>query len=308
MATNILKTIRTPLLLFLAALFGYFFNYVGDVRKNSIRYLDLKYEKILSVLSTKVISDKKLKILWENEKTPIKSLGVNNVKLFNFSDKDFEDIIVRVKVTSSEGGSPDVLYSDYFDKDGLSKSIIEETPVKEKDGSIIYEYKVPIINRNYDLAPVFTARYFFKNNNRLTTVAIIQKKGVEKRNFSLKNFDRRSVFEKYGAIMVAVVISCLYFAAIIMAFRSGKKKELPAIKNNIEIIIRKLKDLDVTKDENDLTKISTEILFALRLNRWKKEPTIFRRLISKKKPSIEDIEKALLHNNTNSANAKKQRS
>ena len=288
------------------------FNYIGEERKGTLRYLDIDYELIESVLSSDVISDKKLKILWEDDPNPVRNIGSNTIKIYNFSDKDFEDVIVRVKITSTIGSEPNVLYSEYIDKDGLSKSIKAEPVTKENDGSLIYEYKISTVNRNYDLTPVFKAMYFYKDKDRLNLVAAIEKKGVEKRGFSLKHFDRKSLFEKYGPTTLIILLIGIYVAVIIILIIGVKResKKLPVMyKERSEIVKQELKKLNVSANEEELTNFSIDVLHNLRFHQWKTIPSVLRSSffpLFRKEPKKEELYKMILENSTNSFAAKKQ--
>ncbi|MCI5219771.1 MAG: hypothetical protein D3914_11450 [Candidatus Electrothrix sp. LOE2] len=286
MSSKVLRSFGVVLSLFLAALFGYFFNTIGEESRNAVRFLDIENDTIRTVISSKSIGADKLKIFWDNDKSPIDKIGAFVVKAYNFSDKDFENVVLRIKVETEGGGEPNVLYDDYYDDEKLSSSIKAESPVKEKDGSHVYKYTIPTVNRNIDYTPFFTARYFVKDETKLNTVASLVKKGLEEREFSLNHLKRGSILEQYSPLLFTIMLISGYILIIYMILKCGNKIDKNAKKVSVASLSTSLKKYNLeSADDNEATNMAIDIYYQMNIERWDFLPKWYRLLFWFSKPN-----------------------
>ena len=112
------KNLGGIILVLFSALIGYAVNAVKESSSNKKRYIDCWKNVSYSNINKSDLVEKNIQILINGK--PVNNLSSIDVKLYNFSDKNFADIPVYIELIPAKGDSLQLIEEDV---DGIGKNI-----------------------------------------------------------------------------------------------------------------------------------------------------------------------------------------
>lgn len=281
-------------LLIIGALVGHFVLQYQSQNSERLRYLDvqkLPEENILKTPATLTTA-----IEYTVNKKPILGLSSIRIRIFNFTDRDYEKVPVTITLKSKNNDALSIISKRAVGEGDLETSIETVKESTDQPDKKYYKasYNVKILNRNTQLTPAFDVVYFVEGNEPPGVDSVqIDFKGVKTRDFEYKHY-----YEKYGATQIPYLLISLCILMLLIGvfliwsfIRALKQRktidkelfgDLNAIflKADSELVFRGIK----------VRERAVEGLFQhIREFYWNKRSWLDRRVLRRYAPDIADL-------------------
>lgn len=279
------------LTLIIGSLLGYYVDLFKDDRKNQVQYLDIRTESnkaILRKLSTK--NNGEVNLTWNGNL--IDSVSKITVDIYNFSNKDFEDVPVFIDLALESGKKVEIIDIQGEGESGVEDhQYIDGYPKNTSDNSSIYGVNIEIINRTTSYKPGYRLNFLIKGAEIPSISVSARKKGIKSQGFTSFKFDEKSFIEKYLPFIIIIIFTVAYISFFVWLLKHSKKRALRRYGELVPYISDHLDNLQNNSGDN--AEVSKGIIQALREFRWGKLDRVDRLIFQRKKPAIEELEEEL---------------
>lgn len=270
-------------------------------KDNKTRFLDYSFDinnKLLSVPEKEVSKD--IKIFYRD--SLINNLTSVDILLFNFSDRDYENVTVNVELRSSRSKDTlNIIQSNSEDMNKLPGQVVFVGEVPTFENKKILQYNIKTVNRSSSQTvnkatnnnssrnlessvPVVKLSYLMTGSMLLQVKVSVDKKGLLLRKYDFENYEQLWISRtKFYILMSAISFLYLLFLTEVIKVISGhfrknaiaKKlfeekriisetlsKEYPEL-NNLPDIVEKI--YEVQKKEEEAKGGWLKKLFGIRI-------------------------------------------
>jgi len=156
-----------------------------NAEENKLRYLDYTVRTQDKLINPPRIPARKLELLLDGK--PLESISKVVVEIYNFSDRDYDDVPVYLELKSDDGNL-DVISQEVTGRGGVPESVTEIPLNKpsETTGALGYCYKINPVNRSsadslWYAEPAFRTGFLVRGGTAPKVDVKTSKKGVELR-------------------------------------------------------------------------------------------------------------------------------
>ena len=271
---TIIQIVIGSILLVIGAIVNQFFIDYND----RIRYLERRTEISEGILSRTPISKDDISIKYKEE--ILNDISFISVKLYNFSDKDFEDIPVYIDLNPVSKSSVEVLVEYASGAKRLPVKEIEVSGLKEDPRIVRYGYLIKAANRLED-NEIFSSSFVVAGNVAPIPSIEIQKKGLESREFSRSSVSALSRIQILAIILLVIILIVAYVMFLVYIERQLRKREPKIDKEIVDGIISseqfKNKIGTYTPDADMQSIVSYIVSESRKRNRWINIPKFLRK-------------------------------
>lgn len=247
------------ILLVIGAFIGNAFQKYRTAEDSAPRYFDYFLSINNNIVTQLKDVDKQVTI--EINKEKIENLGLVNIRLYNFSDRDFDAVPIRIEINSKK-----IISSNYYGYDGSRELVKEDSIKNNQDTSITKKYFILNLASRKKLTPIFSADFLIDGNiNENDVKLFIDKIGLDKRDFNYDHFNNKSIWESDWFIAIVVIIGIalggLILGMILLRISNmGQKKYEAKVSSFItEILKNKYKSDIISFSIEDFVKLYFKI-------------------------------------------------
>ncbi len=282
--------------LLIGAFIGYYVDIIKTQNQNKTRYIDVKIDNERGVLQAPDIVDD-VEIIW-NKTDIIKAISSITVRLYNFTDKDFEKVPVYIELIPTDDQEIKIIASNTVGENDLPDSInaLKNIGKPSSEKIIKYGYEIDTLNRSDDLQYIFKATYLIKGNTLPNANVYIKKKGLKEQVFSIKHYQSdptiKEVLLKALVVILLIGITVGYIYLLRWMLKIGQKRKIK-LANEHALYIKSL-----IEDDNDNFTVNTnlstdevakQITYELRMIGWNKLSKTDKWLMKSSMPKIDDV-------------------
>jgi hypothetical protein len=246
------------------------------------KYFEYYFDPNPNFLSKPNLSGKKVAFFMDEK--PIENLSQLRVTIYNFSDKDFENIPIYFELSNKNGDSIKLVNASAFREDGITDGIKEKIEINPSNikGAVKKRYDISNLSRKNEWKTSFTIDFFFEGKSVPECKVYTDQTNAEARKLDISKFDFSAWYES-----IYFVVGCLLIIAIFAFYRD----RIDTVKRNKEIIDFTAKHLE---NDKHLTLISSnleiakETFFLRELYLWEKTNRLYKRIFKNREPKRDD--------------------
>lgn len=163
---------------------GIYFERTQSSENNQTRYLDVRTESNAGILSRPSMPGRNLEILLDSK--PIDNISSTSVRIYNYSDRDFENVPVLLELRSgSENSVLEILHQKVLGPGGIEETVQRIPSSNKRSEPNHLRFLLATVNRSLDSSePVFEALFIAQGNEPPKIKLHIDKKGLKHRTYS----------------------------------------------------------------------------------------------------------------------------
>lgn len=220
----LIQIIAGMIILAIATVAGIYVEKFSTKNSNRIRYLDFKVDNS-NLLSAPAIQGQHLKILLGEK--PINNLHQLTVKLFNFSDVDYENIPVYLELLPNNNEKFNVVSVKAVGSKSIPE-IIENIKIDSSNNSHKhrYGYKIKTANRGkYGSESHILLVTFLITGNAPDIKININKKGVKSQRFNYFDYrNKHKLFPEWVSDILPIMAVLIFYGIMVfIAFKFQKR-------------------------------------------------------------------------------------
>lgn len=194
---------------------GLYINNIREKKSNQKRHIDCFERVVFNGLDSTELNEHNFQVLYNGG--PVHGVSTIDVELYNFADRDCENIKILIEITPKKGDSLQILEAIVLGphRHTVGLKTIENNSKKTLRGSIRFEYELEAANRADSLSDVlFDANYGIISREEPTLKVTIQGKGLEKGSYSRGHYQKLMWWETDDAFAIFFLTGIILFAII----------------------------------------------------------------------------------------------
>ena len=270
--------------LVLGAFFGSEFERQRSEDEGNMRYLDLREVRSSGLLNDAQSSGLDIEITRGGE--PIEDISQVSIELYNFSDRDFEDVMVYVTLEHQRSeNAVETFYQHAVGARGVSESVtsVPTLPVTDRPGAVRYGYRVSTMNR-LGTDEVFSVSFIVNGDVAPAATVYVDEVGLDTRPFSSRRLYERTWGETL--LIFGVYIGSLVVYVGVIAFGMVRRRNLARAKRKriaaaIAGYLERPGTSSVITNARDLTSIASHIEEVQVRDDWENAGRFLRPVLAK---------------------------
>lgn len=211
------------IVLAIATVAGIYVEKFSIKNSNRIRHLDFKIDNS-NLLSVPAIQGQHLNVLLGEK--PIKNLHQLTVKLFNFSDIDYENIPVYLELLPNSSEKFNVVAVEAVGSESIPE-MIEQIKIDSSNNSHKYRYgyKIKTANRGKGSESHILLVTFLITGNVPDIKINIDKKGVKSQRFNIFNYrNKYKLFPEWASDIAPIMVVLIFYGLMIFIALKFQKR------------------------------------------------------------------------------------
>jgi hypothetical protein len=240
---------------------------------SQVRYLDYIVNYRPGILTRPDIHGRKIEILLDQK--PIENLSEVEVSVYNFSDRDYEDVDFYVDLVPA-GGPVEVLAQDVVGARGRYETVEPLRDVVPDPGELRYGYRVKTLNRSGFDVPAFQARYLTLGGTSPRARVEAIKTGVELRPF-FEGMRNPFPWSSLGAILLGLLL--LTLPVLWIDRMIARKRMISTDKKLHEALRQSLAEAEkrgASAELQDSSRLALHVMSLFQRARWDSTPRLKR--------------------------------
>lgn len=280
----------------LSLLIGYFLH----LQINKINKLDMHINYDNNYIAKPKFPNSKIEL--KVDTVDIEKLGILSVYLVNFSNKDFEDQKLRIRVTPDNNDFEMLSYSARGQNSeyGVIKDNLKDTDIVKVNSSYEFDFTVEFINRTDALEEGFLLNILYKGSLKDIPTVTVTGKGVQTRKYEESNRPNEPFIQitRFSVILagliaavVAIVLFMLLFINPVVSF-FGQKNEVKRNKRYANQLLAAINDEGLLNEYTDeqIKGFIARMLHKRQYHWFEKQPLILKWSNANIKPKLSDYE------------------
>ncbi|HKR06447.1 MAG TPA: hypothetical protein VJY62_17570 [Bacteroidia bacterium] len=278
------------LILAIGTYIGIYANSSKEKNDNKPRFLDYNYfvnDNLVQVPENKLLKD--IRISYQERS--IENLTTANVSIFNFSNRDFENIPINITLKPANGDSLEIIRNNFEGINAMPEDIEFRNEIKRPDNSRIFQFNIKTANRSgrpdlfFSSNSVLKVSFLIIGSKKPNLEVSVNKAGLDVRPYLYKNYAPFSIFNILDSPLVLIFVFILYVLFIILLARFSnfffKKSIAKKLQIRKDFLAGKLQNFNNIKDSKELVNQFYEVND---LYDWENQSHLTRFLNGKKKP------------------------
>lgn len=284
------QILASVVILVIGTLVGGFVEKHRTEAQGKIRFLDVAISKGKSILSRPTIPGKNIEIMLEGK--PIGNLSEVTLGIYNFTDRDYSEVLVYIELIPQGGTTLDVVGQQAVGENNLPEAVepISNVSPSNIKGASRYGYKIRNVNRTGELigGASFQVRFLLLGDEVPEVKVAIDKVGLKLQEFSYQRSAKGTLALIRVVIAISFIAYCFLFFTMLRYIRRIQLKKDLKFQENLQSAFHDVSiqaNFGIRPDKSGA--LAMYIRWFLQKDRWEQTPKLLRFMSGFSKPEAE---------------------